>query len=207
MNAAFPVLTSNFLSIIYTNIIKFSYLGFFQQHLWVLLHIQHDKPDKTTLKQRTAWVQSDQDRCTVDGMSKCDRTLADFPSAERHNCVHFDQLTQTDTGGRGRYPVFSFWLIRNHILHLNLCTNIYTSMVTHLFATGLPGELICVCTWSHLSSNRASYGIQAEMRSRHSSCMGMSVVVFPLININCSHQILFLSLFGKTKQKTKSNHQ
>lgn len=35
----------NFFSIIYTNTIKLN-LGFFQQHLWVLLHIEHDKPDK-----------------------------------------------------------------------------------------------------------------------------------------------------------------
>lgn len=35
----------NFFSTIYTNTIKLN-LGFLQQHLWVLLHIEHDQPDK-----------------------------------------------------------------------------------------------------------------------------------------------------------------
>lgn len=141
----------NFFSIIYTNTIKLSYLGFFQQHLWVLLHIQHDKPDKTTLKQHTAWVQRDQDKCTVNRMPKCDRTLADFPSAKCHNCVNLNQLTQMDTGDEGLYPVFplahpqphsAFELVQQHS-HINV----------HLFICHWTTRQTCLCL--HLSSNRA----------------------------------------------------
>lgn len=61
-------------------------------------------------------------------------------SAEHHNCVHLNQLTQIDTGDRGRYPVFPLAYPQPHSAFE------LQSMVTDLFATGLPGELICVCT-------------------------------------------------------------
>lgn len=97
------------------------YLGFFQEHLWALLHIENnDKPDEATTKQRTTWVQSDRDKCAL---MECQNMTISLYSV-------VVPLTQTDTGDEGFDPVFPldypqprwaffFFFLQNHS-HINV---------------------------------------------------------------------------------------
>lgn len=130
---------------LHTNNIKQSYPGFIQEHLWALLHIEHDKHDETTTKQ------SGRGKCSVDGISVC------------HSSVNSDRRCWW-----GRWPCVPFGLSTTTFAVLPFAlTFTHKWWLVHL--------LLFDPANSSASANWAQSGIKAEMSSRHSSWMEKSV--------------------------------